>query len=106
MTMFTMDQWLVLALAFLLGLFLGMAALASPKWKRRWREEVARREAAEAENAQLRREADEKDSLRHAAARDEERRRIATEAERDAAAERADEAEAEARRRREAGEPL
>jgi uncharacterized membrane-anchored protein YhcB (DUF1043 family) len=72
---FTPDQWLILLLAFVLGLVLGMAFLASPKWKSRYREEVARREAVEAENAQLRRDAGEMDSLRHAAARDEARRR-------------------------------
>jgi hypothetical protein len=72
---FTPDQWLILLLAFVLGLVLGMAFLASPKWKARYREEVARREAAEAENAQLRRDAAEMDSLRTAAARDEARRR-------------------------------
>ena len=75
MTTFTPDQWLVLLLVFLLGLFLGMAFLASPKWKRRYREEVARREEAEAEAERLRRETAEMDSLRHAAARDEARRR-------------------------------
>jgi hypothetical protein len=74
MQAFSPDQWMVLLLAFLLGLFLGMAFLASPKWKRRYREETARREAVEAENAQLRRDAAEMDSLRHAAARDEARR--------------------------------
>jgi hypothetical protein len=75
MPLFTPDQWFVLLLVFLLGLFLGMALLASPKWKRRYREEVARRETVEAENAQLRRDAAEMDSLRNAAARDEVRRR-------------------------------
>ncbi len=44
MEAFTPDQWLVLLLAFLLGLFLGMALLANPKWKRRYREEVRLRE--------------------------------------------------------------
>ena len=83
---FTPDQWLILLLAFVLGLVLGMALLASPKWKGRHREEVARREEVEAENARLkrdyeaehdrhRRESAEMDSLRHAAARDEARRR-------------------------------
>jgi hypothetical protein len=72
---FTPDQWLILLLAFVLGLVLGMALLASPKWKGRYREEVARREEVEAENARLKREASELDSLRHAAARDEARRR-------------------------------
>ena len=41
MTAFTPDQWLILLLAFVLGLVLGMAFLASPKWKRRYREEVS-----------------------------------------------------------------
>ena len=72
---FTGDQMVILVLAFVFGLFLGMALLASPKWKRRYREEVTRREAVEAENAQLRRAANEMDSLRSAAARDEARRR-------------------------------
>ena len=83
---FTPDQWLILLLAFVLGLVLGMAMLASPKWKTRYREEVTRREEVEAENARLKREFDaehdrlrressEMDSLRHAAARDEARRR-------------------------------
>ena len=76
---FSPDQWLVLLLAFLLGLFLGMAFLASPKWKRRYREESRRREAVEAENAQLRRDADEMDSLRRAAVRDETRHHPAAE---------------------------
>jgi len=75
MMTFTLDQWLVLTLAFALGLVLGMALLAGPKWKNRYREEVTRREAVEAENAQLRRDAGEMESLRTAAARDEARRR-------------------------------
>ncbi len=56
MEAFSPDQWLVLLLAFLLGLFLGMAFLANPKWKRKYREEARlrqeearRREALEAE---------------------------------------------------------
>jgi len=79
MTTFTPDQWVILVLAFAMGLFLGMALLASPKWKRRYRDEVSRREAVEAENAQLRRDANEMDSLRSAAARDEARRRAEAE---------------------------
>lgn len=77
MPAFTPDQWLILLLVFLLGLFLGLALMASPKWKHRYREELARREALEADNARLRREADEMASLRGAAARDEARRREA-----------------------------
>jgi hypothetical protein len=56
MEAFSPDQWLVLLLAFLLGLFLGMAFLANSKWKGRYREEarlraeeVRKREALEAE---------------------------------------------------------
>ena len=49
MTPFASDQWVILLLSFLLGLFLGMAFLAGGKWKRRYREEVRRREALEAE---------------------------------------------------------
>ena len=56
MEAFSPDQWLILLLAFLLGLILGMAFLASPKWKRRYREEARlraeetrKREALEAE---------------------------------------------------------
>jgi hypothetical protein len=75
MPAFTPDQWLILLLAFVLGLILGMALLASPKWKRLHRDEVRRREVLETENEQLRREAREMDSLRQAAARDEVRHR-------------------------------
>jgi hypothetical protein len=85
MAAFTPDQWLILALAFVLGLFLGMAFLASPKWKKRYRDEVARREAVEAENRQLRKDSAEMDSLRQAAARDEARVRDGETARRDTA---------------------
>ena len=75
MPIFTPDQWLLLLLIFLLGVVLGMALMASPKWKGRYRDEVRRREALEEENAQLRRDAREMDSLRQAAAREDLRRR-------------------------------
>jgi uncharacterized membrane-anchored protein YhcB (DUF1043 family) len=77
MPAFTPDQWLIILLVFVLGLVLGMALLASPKWKGRYRDEVRRREALETENEQLRRDARELDSLRQAAVRDEARRREA-----------------------------
>ena len=80
MPSFTPEQWLILLLTFLLGLILGMALFAGSKWKGRYRDEVRRREALEAENEQLRRDAREMDSLRHAAARDEARRRDDAEA--------------------------
>ena len=69
MTPFTLDQWVVLALIFLLGLVLGMIFMAGGKWKRRYREEVRRREELEAENRRLGNEAREMESLRHAAAK-------------------------------------
>ena len=75
MPAFTPDQWLILLLTFVLGLILGMALMANNKWKGRYRDEVRRREALEAEIEQLRRDAREMDSLRQAAARDEVRRR-------------------------------
>jgi uncharacterized membrane-anchored protein YhcB (DUF1043 family) len=77
MLVFTPEQWLIILLAFVLGLILGMALVASPKWKNRYRDEARRREALEAENEQLRRDARELDSLRQAAVRDETRRREA-----------------------------
>ena len=75
MPSFTPDQWLIILLTFVLGVILGMALFASPKWKGRYRDEVRRREALEAENADLRKDAREMDSLRQAAARDEARHR-------------------------------
>ena len=75
MPAFTPDQWLILLLTFVLGIILGMALMANSKWKGRYRDEVRRREALEAENEQLRRDAREMDSLRQAAAREEVRRR-------------------------------
>jgi hypothetical protein len=68
-TAFTNDQWLIVILVFLLGLVIGAALMAGGKWKRRYRDEVRRREALETENKRLRGEAQELDSLRHAAAR-------------------------------------
>lgn len=49
MTPFAPDQHIMLALAFVLGLVLGMYLLAGGKWKRRYKEEVRRREALEKE---------------------------------------------------------
>ena len=75
MTFFTSDQWLIVALIFLLGIVLGMALMAGGKWKRRYREERARCAELEAENKRLQKDASEMDTLRQAAARDEARRR-------------------------------
>ena len=74
MEAFSLDQWLVLLLAFLLGLFLGMAFLAGGTWKRRYREEVRRREAIEAENRHLRKEYAQSESNHRTAAADADRR--------------------------------
>jgi outer membrane murein-binding lipoprotein Lpp len=74
-TLFTPDQWLIVALIFLLGLVLGAALMAGGKWKRRYKEERARCAELEAENHRLQKDSAEKDTLRQAAARDEARRR-------------------------------
>ena len=75
MTFFTPDQWVIVALVFLLGIVLGMALMAGGKWKRRYRDERARCAELEAENKHLQKDAAEMDTLRQAAARDEARRR-------------------------------
>jgi hypothetical protein len=48
-TPFTTDQWVILILVFTLGLLIGMWLTAGNKWKRRYREEAARRETLERE---------------------------------------------------------
>ena len=75
------NDWVIYGLVFLLGLVIGMALMASGKWKRRYKEEhklrqeeVRRREALEKEHETLRSRGHEMDSLRHSAARDEARR--------------------------------
>lgn len=69
MTPFTFDQWIVVALVFLLGLLVGMFVMAGGKWKHRYREEAARADALAAENSKLHADAREMESLRHAAAK-------------------------------------
>ena len=69
MIAFTSDQWLIVALIFLLGIVVGAAMMAGGKWKRRYRDEQKRTATLEAENKRLRGEAAEMDSLRNAAAR-------------------------------------
>ena len=48
---FTSDQWVIVALVFVLGLLIGafLTAGGRRKWKARYREEAARREAIENE---------------------------------------------------------
>jgi len=67
--MFTPNEWAVVLLVFLLGLFIGMFFLAGGKWKRRYRDEVARREELERDNEALRKELRDLETLRGAAAR-------------------------------------
>jgi hypothetical protein len=79
MVVFTSDQWIILALVFVLGLLVGAFLFAGSgrKWKHRYRSEVDRREAIEREHAEHHRQFDdrerqwrEQDSLRAAAIRD------------------------------------
>jgi len=69
MTPFTSDQWIMLALVFVLGLVVGMFVLAGSGWKRRYQAERTRCQELEAENNRLRSEAREYESLRAAAAK-------------------------------------
>lgn len=79
MVAFTSDQWIILALVFVLGLLIGAFLLAGTgrKWKTRYRDEVREREALEERQREREREWDERqkewrerDSLRGAAIRD------------------------------------
>jgi len=82
MTVFTPDQWLIVALVFVLGLLIGMFMTAGGrrKWKTRYRDEVTRREDLErTHNERIRdweaKEKDwrERDTLRGAAMKDRDR---------------------------------
>ena len=66
---FTQDQWILVGMVFLLGIFAGMFLLSggSRKWKERYRAEKERRETIEAEYKAAEKEWREKDSLRAAA---------------------------------------
>ncbi len=79
MTSFTQDQWIILALVFLLGMLIGtfLTAGGRRKWKTRYHDETKRREALEKEHRdreahwdQREKEFREHDSVRNAAARD------------------------------------
>jgi hypothetical protein len=52
MTAFTSDQWVIIALIFILGLLIGafLTAGGRRKWKARYREESVKREAIEREH--------------------------------------------------------
>ncbi len=79
MVVFTSDQWVIVALVFVLGLLIGafLTAGGRRKWKARYRDESDRREAIEREHRADReqwetrdKEWREQDSLRGAAAKD------------------------------------
>lgn len=82
MLAFTSDQWVILALVFVLGLLIGAFLFAGNgrKWKHRYRDEVHRREEIEERQRDREREWDERekewrerDSLRGAAIKDKDR---------------------------------
>ena len=82
MVAFTSDQWIILALVFVLGLLVGAFLLAGSgrKWKHRYRSEVARREEIEERHRERERDWEERekewrerDSLRAAAIKDKDR---------------------------------
>jgi hypothetical protein len=82
MVAFTSDQWIILALVFVLGLLVGAFIVAGSgrKWKHRYRSEVVRREEIEEQHREREREWDERerewrerDSLRAAAIKDKDR---------------------------------
>lgn len=56
MTELSTEMWAILALVLLIGLFAGLIFGSSPKWKRRYREEHARREALERDHEAYRHE--------------------------------------------------
>jgi hypothetical protein len=73
---FTSDQWVIVALVFVLGLLIGafLTAGGRRKWKARYRDESDRREAIEREHRDLHEQSEarekewrEQDSLRAAA---------------------------------------
>ena len=79
MLAFTSDQWIIIALVFLLGLLVGgfLFAGSGRKWKTRYREETRRREELENSHRDREREWDERekefrerDSLRASAIKD------------------------------------
>lgn len=63
MTTFTQDQWMIVALVFILGLLIGMFLTAGGrrKWKTRYKEETARREAIEREHRDHQKRFDQRD---------------------------------------------
>ena len=69
MLQYSTDQWIIILLVFLLGLFIGgfIFSGGGRKWKNRYRSEVERREQLEISHAEREKEWRERDSLRAAA---------------------------------------
>lgn len=69
---FTSDQWVIVALIFVLGLLVGgfLFSGGGRKWKTRYKTEVDRRGELERTHSQREKEWREQDSLRGAAAKD------------------------------------
>lgn len=74
---FTSDQWVIVALIFVLGLLVGgfLFSGGGRKWKQLYNSEVTRRSELEKSHAQREKDWREQDSLRASAARDAERNR-------------------------------
>lgn len=72
MLSFTSDQWVIVALIFVLGLLVGgfLFSGGGRKWKQRYNAEVARRRELETEHAEREKNWREQDSLRAAALKD------------------------------------
>ncbi|WP_260484320.1 clathrin light chain [Sphingomicrobium flavum] len=68
---FTPDQWIIVGLVFLLGFLVGVFMVSGSvrKWKERYKNELERREALEADYKASEAEWRERDSLRAAALR-------------------------------------
>ncbi|HYC94592.1 MAG TPA: hypothetical protein VEB39_02715 [Sphingomicrobium sp.] len=75
MLYFTTDQWIIVALIFLLGLLVGgfIFSGGGRKWKHRYNSELNRREELERIHAEREKEWRERDSLRAAAVKDRDR---------------------------------
>jgi hypothetical protein len=69
MVAFTSDQWIIVALVFVLGLLIGAFLFSGGgrRWKTRYHEESRRREELERTHAEREKEWREQDSLRAAA---------------------------------------
>ena len=75
---FTSDQWVIVALIFVLGLLIGgfLFSGGGRKWKHRYNGEVTRRSDLEKTHAEREKEWRTQDSAREAALRDAERQRV------------------------------